>query len=168
VSDVHGRTVGVWTLLSCTLCFLCAFNLDNKPLCLATFLSFVYGYGYFVVEYLVYHSVGASTHRARHLRRYTPRFSLNTFHALFSESPHITSPFTVRSKTVRNHGRIDSINSYSVSIYIYISTVWGSYPALIPHPRAPPTSSGVKKGRTAPVNRIFWAYAFHFLFRRFR
>ncbi|XP_004982199.1 ergosterol biosynthetic protein 28 isoform X1 [Setaria italica] len=61
VSDVHGRTVGVWTLLSCTLCFLCAFNLDNKPLCLATFLSFVYAYGYFVVEYLVYHSVGAST-----------------------------------------------------------------------------------------------------------
>ncbi|KAF9619485.1 hypothetical protein IFM89_007233 [Coptis chinensis] len=32
VTDVHGRTFGVWTLLTCTLCFLCAFNLENKPL----------------------------------------------------------------------------------------------------------------------------------------
>ncbi|CAH2041814.1 unnamed protein product [Thlaspi arvense] len=36
VTEVHGRTFGVWTLLTCTLCFLCAFNLDNKPLYLAT------------------------------------------------------------------------------------------------------------------------------------
>ncbi|XP_040950137.1 ergosterol biosynthetic protein 28 isoform X2 [Gossypium hirsutum] len=32
MSEVHGRTFGVWTLLTCTLCFLCAFNLENKPL----------------------------------------------------------------------------------------------------------------------------------------
>ena len=35
VTEVHGRTFGVWTLLTCTLCFLCAFNLENKPLYLA-------------------------------------------------------------------------------------------------------------------------------------
>ncbi|OEL26611.1 hypothetical protein BAE44_0012370, partial [Dichanthelium oligosanthes] len=40
---------------------LCAFNLDNQPLRVATFLSFVYGYGYFVVEYLVHHTVSASS-----------------------------------------------------------------------------------------------------------
>ncbi|WVZ49061.1 hypothetical protein U9M48_000442 [Paspalum notatum var. saurae] len=57
VSDVHGRTVGVWTLLSCTLCFLCAFNLDSKPLYIATFLSFVYGIAYLAVEWLIYHTI---------------------------------------------------------------------------------------------------------------
>lgn len=54
VTEVHGRTFGVWTLLTCTLCFLCAFNLDNKPLYLATFLSFIYALGHFLTEYLIY------------------------------------------------------------------------------------------------------------------
>ncbi|KAA3453958.1 ergosterol biosynthetic protein 28 [Gossypium australe] len=45
MSEVHGRTFGVWTLLTCTLCFLCAFNLENKPLYLVTFLSFIYAFG---------------------------------------------------------------------------------------------------------------------------
>ncbi|KAJ1257178.1 hypothetical protein BS78_K197000 [Paspalum vaginatum] len=57
VSGVHGRTVGVWTLLSCTLCFLCAFNLHSKPLYMATFLSFVYGIAYLAVESLIYHTI---------------------------------------------------------------------------------------------------------------
>ncbi|CAM0912406.1 unnamed protein product [Alopecurus aequalis] len=61
VTDVHGRTVGVWTLLSCTLCFMCAFNLDNKPLVAATFLSFIYAYGHFVMEYLVYRTITAAS-----------------------------------------------------------------------------------------------------------
>lgn len=57
VTDVHGRTFGVWTLLTCTLCVLCAFNLDNKPIYLATFLSFVYAFGHFLTEYLIYHTM---------------------------------------------------------------------------------------------------------------
>ncbi|PAN45737.1 hypothetical protein PAHAL_9G138800 [Panicum hallii] len=57
VSNVHGRTVGVWTLLSCTLCFLCAFNLGSRPIYAATFLSLVYAYGHFLVEYLLYRTV---------------------------------------------------------------------------------------------------------------
>ncbi|XP_047079708.1 ergosterol biosynthetic protein 28-like [Lolium rigidum] len=61
VTDVHGRTVGVWTLLSCTLCFMCAFNLENRPLCAATLLSFVYAYGHFIVEYLVYRTITAAS-----------------------------------------------------------------------------------------------------------
>ncbi|CAN6281936.1 unnamed protein product [Urochloa humidicola] len=60
MTAVHGRTFGVWTLLSCTLCFLCAFNLGNKPLYAATFMSFVYGYGHFIVEYLVYNTFPAA------------------------------------------------------------------------------------------------------------
>ncbi|KAL0366320.1 UNVERIFIED_CONTAM: Ergosterol biosynthetic protein 28 [Sesamum radiatum] len=57
MTEVHGRTFGVWTLLTCTLCFLCAFNLDNKPLYLATFLSFIYAFGHFLTEYLIYHTM---------------------------------------------------------------------------------------------------------------
>lgn len=60
VTDVHGRTFGIWTLLTCTLCFLCAFNLENKPLYLATFLSFIYAFGHFLTEYLIYHTMAAS------------------------------------------------------------------------------------------------------------
>lgn len=60
VTDVHGRTFGVWTLLTCTLCFLCALNLDNRPLYLATFLSFVYALGHFLTEYLVYKTMAAA------------------------------------------------------------------------------------------------------------
>ncbi|XP_073107656.1 ergosterol biosynthetic protein 28 isoform X1 [Elaeis guineensis] len=60
MTDVHGRTFGIWTLLTCTLCFLCAFNLENKPLYLATFLSFIYAFGHFLTEYLIYHTMAAS------------------------------------------------------------------------------------------------------------
>ncbi|GJM96150.1 hypothetical protein PR202_ga12967 [Eleusine coracana subsp. coracana] len=56
MTGVHGRTLGVWMLLSCTLCFLCAFNLDCKPIYWATFLSFLYGYVHFILEYLLYHT----------------------------------------------------------------------------------------------------------------
>ncbi|CAN6685442.1 unnamed protein product [Malus baccata var. baccata] len=57
MTEVHGRTFGVWTLLTCTLCYLCAFNLENKPLYLATLLSFVYALGHFLTEYLIYQTM---------------------------------------------------------------------------------------------------------------
>ncbi|KAL0553118.1 hypothetical protein IC582_007006 [Cucumis melo] len=57
MTEVHGRTFGVWTLLTCTLCILCAFNLENKPIYLATFLSFIYALGHFLTEYLIYHTM---------------------------------------------------------------------------------------------------------------
>ncbi|XP_039052392.1 ergosterol biosynthetic protein 28-like isoform X1 [Hibiscus syriacus] len=60
MSEVHGRTFGVWTLLTCTLCFLCAFNLENKPLYLVTFLSFIYAFGHFLTEYTFYHTMALS------------------------------------------------------------------------------------------------------------
>ncbi|KAL6846886.1 hypothetical protein ACP4OV_022739 [Aristida adscensionis] len=60
MTDVHGRTFGVWTLLTCTLCFLCALNLENKPLYIATFLSFIYALGHFLTEYLIYHTMAAA------------------------------------------------------------------------------------------------------------
>ncbi|CAL4992050.1 unnamed protein product [Urochloa decumbens] len=61
MTGVHGRTVAVWTLLSCTLCFLCAFNLGSKPLYAATFLSFVYAIGYLAIECLVFHTIRAAS-----------------------------------------------------------------------------------------------------------
>ncbi|CAD5179847.1 ergosterol biosynthetic protein 28-like [Musa acuminata AAA Group] len=60
MTDVHGRTFGIWTLLTCTLCFLCAFNLENRALYAATFLSFIYAFGHFLTEYLIYHTMVAS------------------------------------------------------------------------------------------------------------
>ncbi|KAJ4788071.1 Ergosterol biosynthetic protein 28 [Rhynchospora pubera] len=60
MTDVHGRTFGVWTLLTCTLCFLCAFNLESKPLYMATFLSFIYALGHFLTEHLIYHTMTVS------------------------------------------------------------------------------------------------------------
>lgn len=57
MTEVHGRTFGIWTLLTCTLCVLCAFNLENKPLYLATFLSFIYAFAHFLTEYLIYHTM---------------------------------------------------------------------------------------------------------------
>jgi hypothetical protein len=57
VTDVHGRTFGVWTLLTCTLWFICALNLENRPLYMATFLSFIYALGHFLTEYLIYHTM---------------------------------------------------------------------------------------------------------------
>jgi hypothetical protein len=60
VTEVHGRTFGTWTLLTCTLCYICAFNLDNKPIYLATLLSFVYAFGHFLTENLIYHTMAIS------------------------------------------------------------------------------------------------------------
>eukprot|EP00262_Sarcandra_glabra_P007232 TRINITY_DN19909_c0_g1_i2.p1 TRINITY_DN19909_c0_g1~~TRINITY_DN19909_c0_g1_i2.p1 ORF type:complete len:133 (+),score=13.19 TRINITY_DN19909_c0_g1_i2:123-521(+) len=57
MTEVHGRTFGVWTLLTCTLCFLCAFNLENRQLYFATFLSFIYALGHFLTEYFIYHTM---------------------------------------------------------------------------------------------------------------
>ncbi|CAL4987009.1 unnamed protein product [Urochloa decumbens] len=61
ITDAHGRTAAMWTLLSCTLCFLCAFNLGSKPLYAATFLSFVYALCYLAVECLVFHTMRATS-----------------------------------------------------------------------------------------------------------
>ncbi|KAI5022549.1 hypothetical protein ZWY2020_059279 [Hordeum vulgare] len=60
MTEIHGRTIGVWTLLTCTLCFLYAFNLENKPLYIATFLSSIYALGHFLTEYLIYHTIAAA------------------------------------------------------------------------------------------------------------
>ncbi|XP_024356802.1 ergosterol biosynthetic protein 28 isoform X1 [Physcomitrium patens] len=55
--DVHGRTFGVWTLLTCLLCVMTAFNLDNEALYLVTFLSFVFALGYFLIECFIYQTM---------------------------------------------------------------------------------------------------------------
>ncbi|XP_019174527.1 PREDICTED: ergosterol biosynthetic protein 28-like [Ipomoea nil] len=50
VTEVHGRE-DIWGVG--TLCYLCAFNLDDRPLYLATLLSFVYAFGHFFAEFLM-------------------------------------------------------------------------------------------------------------------
>ncbi|XP_002971261.2 ergosterol biosynthetic protein 28 [Selaginella moellendorffii] len=60
MTEIHGRTFGVWTLLTCTLCFACAFNLENRELYWVTFASFVYALGHFVTEFLIYKTMALS------------------------------------------------------------------------------------------------------------
>eukprot|EP00249_Psilotum_nudum_P005446 c18881_g1_i1 orf=102-494(+) len=57
MTEVHGRTFGTWTLLTCTLCFLCARNLEDQPLYVATLISFVYAFGHFLTEYFIYETM---------------------------------------------------------------------------------------------------------------
>ncbi|CAN0921963.1 Ergosterol biosynthetic protein 28 [Linum grandiflorum] len=57
MTAVHGRTFAIWTLVTCTLCYTCAFNLDNKPLYLVTLLSFIYALLHFMSETLIYQSM---------------------------------------------------------------------------------------------------------------
>ncbi|KAI5070520.1 hypothetical protein GOP47_0014863 [Adiantum capillus-veneris] len=54
MTEIHGRTFGTWTLLTCTLCVLCARDLQNRSLYLATLLSFVYALGHFVSEFFIF------------------------------------------------------------------------------------------------------------------
>jgi len=57
VQDIHGRTFGVWTLVTCLLCVMSAFNLHNEELYLVTYLSFVIALGYFSLECFVYRTM---------------------------------------------------------------------------------------------------------------
>jgi hypothetical protein len=86
VTDVHGRTFGVWTLLTCTLCFLCALNLENRPLYMATFLSFIYALGHFLTEYLIYHTMTGKFEHSWFLCRYRIcLLSARSFYFAFAE-----------------------------------------------------------------------------------
>lgn len=97
VADVHGRTFAVWTLLTCTLCVLCAFNLSNRALYQATFLSFVYALGYFLIECFIYGTMApknvaslfifAGTCRPQHLLSCKRLASVLGF---FSHSPSLS------------------------------------------------------------------------------
>lgn len=97
VADVHGRTFAVWTLLTCTLCVLCALNLSNRALYQATFLSFVYALGYFLIECFIYGTMApknvaslfifAGTCRPQHLLSCK---RLDSVLGLFSHSPSLS------------------------------------------------------------------------------
>ncbi|KAH7281482.1 hypothetical protein KP509_36G050200 [Ceratopteris richardii] len=59
MTEIHGRTFGTWTLLTCTLCVLCARDLQNRSLYLATLLSFIYALGHFVTEFFIFGSMSS-------------------------------------------------------------------------------------------------------------
>jgi len=54
VTELFGRLFGTWTLMSCTLCVLTAYEPSNKLLMFATFMSFVLALGHFAVELVVF------------------------------------------------------------------------------------------------------------------
>ena len=62
VSDLMGRTFGIWTSLSCTLCVLTARSPDPRsPIFLATFMSFLFAALYFAQEFFVFKTVTRRT-----------------------------------------------------------------------------------------------------------
>ncbi|KAL2651431.1 hypothetical protein R1flu_019559 [Riccia fluitans] len=60
MTEIHGRTFGTWTFLTCTLCIVTAFNLENRPLYLVTLLSFVYALTHFVTEVFIFNTMAIS------------------------------------------------------------------------------------------------------------
>lgn len=57
VTDVTGRTFAIWTLLSCVVTFMAAFNLESKPLYNVVLASFIIAFTYFFLEVFVYGTV---------------------------------------------------------------------------------------------------------------
>eukprot|EP00897_Mesotaenium_endlicherianum_P010159 jgi/Mesen1/9171/ME000591S08498 len=60
VTSLHARTFGTWTALTCMLTAICAFNLDCKPLYLATVLSFIVAFAHFFLELVLYGTMSIS------------------------------------------------------------------------------------------------------------
>ncbi len=54
VNDLASRTFGIWTLLTCCLCWICALHVEERGVYLATLVSFFIALGYFIVELLIY------------------------------------------------------------------------------------------------------------------
>ncbi len=62
VSHLMGRTFGVWTLVTCTLCVLTARDVDpDSAIFFATLLSFVYALGFFAVELVYFRTMTAGS-----------------------------------------------------------------------------------------------------------
>lgn len=57
VNPLYGRTFATWTAVTCMLCVLCAFNMKEPTLYLATIGSFVAALLHFGTELLVYKTV---------------------------------------------------------------------------------------------------------------
>jgi len=54
VTELFGRLFGTWTLMSCTLCLLTAYDPSNRLVMFATFMSFVLALGHFFLELVVF------------------------------------------------------------------------------------------------------------------
>jgi hypothetical protein len=58
VTALYGRTFGVWTLLTCALCLICAKNPRVPAIYGATLFSFVVALLHFVLELFVFKTMG--------------------------------------------------------------------------------------------------------------
>ena len=57
VTALQARTFSVWTLLSCTCCFVTATHLDSRPVFMVTLCSFWIAFLFFAIEYFKYRTV---------------------------------------------------------------------------------------------------------------
>jgi len=60
VTALQARTFSVWTLLTCFLCVLCALNINNRTIYIATLFSFAAALGFFSLEFFIYHTISFS------------------------------------------------------------------------------------------------------------
>ena len=56
-SPLQGRTFGIWTSVSCVLCLICIKYPKEKGIVLATLMSFIFAFLYFVLEYGFFQTV---------------------------------------------------------------------------------------------------------------
>ena len=61
VSPLAARSFAVWTLLTCSCCILCAFNLNSRPIYLLTIWSFIVALAWFILELFIYETVTYAT-----------------------------------------------------------------------------------------------------------
>eukprot|EP00271_Cylindrocystis_brebissonii_P023251 TRINITY_DN9540_c0_g1_i1.p1 TRINITY_DN9540_c0_g1~~TRINITY_DN9540_c0_g1_i1.p1 ORF type:complete len:154 (+),score=30.02 TRINITY_DN9540_c0_g1_i1:166-627(+) len=57
MTDIHGRTFGAWTSMTCLLCVMAALHFDNNALFLTTALSFILVFLSFLLEFAVYQTM---------------------------------------------------------------------------------------------------------------
>ena len=50
----------MWTSITCTLCVLLAFDIDNRSLFVATLVSFIAALFHFLTEFLIYRTMTAA------------------------------------------------------------------------------------------------------------
>lgn len=56
--DVHARTFATWTMLTCVLCIVTAFNLKSAPIYFTTIFSFLLALAHIGTEALVFRTIG--------------------------------------------------------------------------------------------------------------
>jgi hypothetical protein len=57
VTGLQARSFAVWTALTCVLCIICAYNMHERGIYLATLISFYTAFTFFTIEFILYQTM---------------------------------------------------------------------------------------------------------------